>query len=56
MTAIQWHGHLARVDDSRTGETPAPRKHVMYTRKSWREKLADDKDCPKVVEIAGRVR
>jgi hypothetical protein len=25
-------------------------------RKSWREKLADDKDLPKVVEISGRMR
>lgn len=29
---------------------PAPR------RKSWREKLADDKDLPKVVEITGKLR
>jgi alkylated DNA nucleotide flippase Atl1 len=24
----------------------------MKARKSWREKLADDKDCPKVIQIA----
>ena len=27
----------------------------MAKRKSWREKLADDKDLPKVVKIAGRM-
>ncbi len=27
----------------------------MKTRKSWREKLADDKDLPKVVEITDKM-
>ena len=28
---------------------------MVKTRKSWREKLADDKDLPRVVEITGRM-
>ena len=27
----------------------------MHKRKTWREKLADDKDLPKVIQIAGRM-
>ena len=27
---------------------------MAYQRKSWREKLADDKDLPKVFRITGR--
>lgn len=27
----------------------------MYKRKTWREKLADDKDLPKVIKIGGRM-
>ena len=28
----------------------------MYTRKTWREKLLDDKDLPKVVQIGAKMR
>jgi alkylated DNA nucleotide flippase Atl1 len=28
---------------------------MAYKRKTWREKLADDKDLPKVIEITGRM-